>query len=309
MSTTKTTAKDFFFWFGAIIAFYWSVIAFIFLIFHYIDVAFPNALSYVSNPYDGGMPYEMASLIVLLPIFAVLMTFIRRDIATDTSRKETWVRRWGIILTLFIAGVTIAIDVITLLTSFLSGNELTTAFLLKVLLILLVAAAVFMHFIADLRGYWDANRRFEKIIFGAVGILVLLSIGAGFLIVGTPRHAREMRFDTQRVTDLQSIQGEVVNYWQSKQTLPKDLPQLVDSVGGYRVPADPSTGTSYEYTTTGSLSFELCATFTQSGNGSDVYAYPIGTKRDIGSWAHESGHVCFSRTIDSSLYPPFRQTR
>ena len=65
-----------------------------------------------------------------------LMRLIRKSIAADPSRKEIWVRRWALILTLFVAGVAIAVDLITLLTTFLSGEALTTAFLLKVLVIL-----------------------------------------------------------------------------------------------------------------------------------------------------------------------------
>src|SRR3989338_4869378 len=155
MDKPKITAKDFFLWAGAMVAFYWSVLAFIFLIFDYINYAFPNPLSYYpSDPYQSGISYEMASLIVLLPLYLFLMRLIRKDIVTDPSRKEIWVRRWALILTLFIAGIAIAVDLIMLLTTFLNGEALTTAFLLKVLIIFLIAGAVFMHFIADLKGHW-----------------------------------------------------------------------------------------------------------------------------------------------------------
>lgn len=309
MNTTKTTAKDFFLWFGAMLSFYWSVIAFIFLVFNYIDYTFPNVLAYLPDPYQGGMPYEMSSLVVLVPIYAVLAMLIRRDIVADPSKKDIWARRWAIILTLFVAAVALAIDVITLLTSFFSGESITLAFALKVALIFLVTAAIFMHFIADLKGYWDANRKRELSVYIATGILVAVTIVAGFFIVGTPEHARQLRLDTERVSDLQSLQGEIVSYWQSKEHLPADLAALSDSIGGYGVPTDPETNAAYEYKTTGALSFELCGTFDNPGSAlSDGYARPVGMKA-VDSWTHEAGHYCFSRTIDPDLYPPLKQVR
>ena len=59
MDKPKTTPKDFFLWAGAIITFYWSVIAFILLTFDYINYTFPNALSYYpADPYQSGISYE-----------------------------------------------------------------------------------------------------------------------------------------------------------------------------------------------------------------------------------------------------------
>src|SRR3989338_7527177 len=214
MDKPKITAKDFFLWAGAMVAFYWSVIAFIYLVFDYINYALPNALSYYpADPYQSGISYEMASIIVLLPLSMFLMRLIRTDISRDPSRKEIWVRRWALILTLFVAGIAIAVDLITLLTTFLNGEALTTAFLLKVLIILLIAAGVFMHFIADLKGYWDTFPERRNWVRIGVAVLAVATIVAGFFIVGTPAQARLARFDAQKVNDLQNIQYRVTNYY------------------------------------------------------------------------------------------------
>src|SRR5665811_1340717 len=132
-----------------------------------------------------------------------------RDSAKDSSRNEIWVRRWAIILTLFLASVAMIGDLITLLTTFLSGEALTTAFLLKVLVIILISAGVFMHFIADLNGYWDANPSYRMMIRIAVAVLAVVTIVSGFFIVGTPAQARLARYDAQKVSDLQNIQSQV----------------------------------------------------------------------------------------------------
>src|SRR3989344_9571800 len=214
MERAKTTPKDFFLWAGAMITLYAGVVAFITLLFNYINYTFPDPLRYYTDPYSSGIPYQMASLIVLTPVFLILMRIIRKNIERDPSRAEIWVRRWALFLTVFAAGATIVGDLIVLLTTFLSGEELTFAFLLKVLVVLLVAGAGFMHFMADLWGYWVQNPGRARMVNWSVGVLVIFAIIAGFFIVGTPGQAREYRLDQQKVNDLQSIQSQVVYYWQ-----------------------------------------------------------------------------------------------
>ena len=312
MDKPKITAKDFFLWAGAMVAFYWSVIAFVNLVFNYINYAFPNALSYYpSDPYQSGISYEMASIIVLFPVYLIITRFIRNSIALDPSRKEIWARRWALILTLFVAGISIAIDLIMLLTTFLNGEELTTAFLLKTLVVLLVAGGVFMHFIADLRGYWEQYPSRRRVVSIGVAILAVVTIVSGFFIVGTPQHTRLMRFDDQKVSDLQEIQSRVTIYWQAKQSLPPTLVELSNSLTYGSLPADKQTGDSYTYTVTGNLSFKLCAIFNAGSRASQIYAnqysQAVPTNGRAGaqdSWQHSAGEECFDRTIDPSFYPP-----
>ena len=308
--------KDFFLWAGAIITFYWSIIATTLLIFDYINYTFPNPLSYLpANPYESGISYEMASIIVLLPIYMFLMRLIRSDAVRDPSRNEIWVRRWAIILTLFVAGAAIAADLITLLTTFLNGEEMTTAFLLKVLVILLVASGVFMHFIADLKGYWDMFPKRKQAVSIGVAVLAVVTIGAGFFIVGTPQQARLARFDAEKVEHLQNIQYRVKNYWQAKQKLPAAITDIVDPIQYEPLPIDPQTGESYTYEATGKLSFKLCATFNAESHGTQNIvtierSVPVPASGKIypsDNWQHGAGNVCFDRTIDPSFYPPLKQ--
>lgn len=310
MDRPKTTPKDFFLWAGAMVAFYWSAIALILLMFNYVDYAFPNALSYLAqNPYDSGVGGEMASIVVLFPIYIILMWLIRRDIKGDLSRKEIWVRRWALILTLFLAGVTMAGDLISLLSTFFSGNELTTGFLLKAVILLLVAAGIFMHFIADLWGYWDQNPVYKRWACSAAGLVMALAVVTGFIIFGTPWQAREYRLDAERVSDLQNIQWQIVTYWQNKQVLPAQLSDLNDPLQNYTVPADPGTNQSYGYKATGTTSFELCADFGAQSVGEAPVSIPepatLGNGEVLSDdWNHAAGQTCFDRTIDPQEYPP-----
>lgn len=308
MEHPKATPKDFFLWAGAMIALYGGIIAFISLLFSYLNYAMPDmALNYYVDPY-GSISYQMASLIVLAPLFLILMRVIRRNIAHDASRSEVWVRRWALFLTLFVAGATIAIDLIVLLTTFLNGEELSARFLLKVLVVLLVAGGGFLHFMADLRGYWTKNPKYAHSINWAVGALVALAIVAGFFIVGTPGEARQARLDQTRVSDLQNIQWQIVNYWQQKESLPATLADLYDPISGQTIPADPQTNEPYRYVRQSPLDFTLCATFAAEGNANWGHgeSMPVRAYGSIeGDWAHTAGEVCFDRSIDPERYPPY----
>ncbi len=320
MEKAKTTAKDFVLWLGAMASLYAGVVAFIALMFYYINTVFPNPVSntyYYSDPYlNSGMSYEIASLIVLTPVFLVLMRLIRRDIDRDPSRGEIWVRRWAVFLTLFLAGAAMVVDLIVLLTTFLQGEELSTGFLLKVLTVLLVAGLGFMHFLADMRGYWDREPARARMVNYGVGLVVLIAIVSGFFIVGTPAEIRAKKQDALRLNDLQNIQWQVVNYWQQKEELPASLQEMEDPISGNVTPVDPATKEPYGYRATGRLTFEICATFAMEGgnqmmNGRSVpmdpSIAPAMLKED--NWQHDAGEQCFTRTIDPERYPPYTRER
>lgn len=302
----RVTPKDFFLWAGAMVALYWSVGSLLALLFSYIDYAYPDALSYV-DPYSSSMRFAIASLIVLAPTFLLLMRVIRKDIERNAGKFDLWVRRWALYFTLFIAGLSIVIDLITLINTYLNG-DVTMRFALKVLVVFLVAAGFFMHFLADLKGYWQKfPQRASYVNYGA-GLVVLLVIVAGFYIIGSPNTARLYRFDDQRVNDLTTIQYQVTNYWQAKQKLPESLAVLNDPVTGTIVPTDPDTNASYRYEATGATSFKLCATFAKetrdAARSTTAPAYPENGMKGATNWQHGAGESCFDRVIDPSFYPP-----
>jgi hypothetical protein len=264
------------------------------------------------------MRYQMAILFVMFPLFLVIMRFIRKDIMGDASRRDIWIRRWALYFTVFAAGLTVAIDLITLINYFL-GGEITTHFLLKVLVVFLVTGAAFLHFLADIKGYWlQYPERARSVGWGA-GALVLCSIVSGFFIIGTPGQIRLYRFDDQKVSDLQNIQYQVVNYWQQKQKLPATLSDLYDPISGNTIPKDPQTHADYGYNVTGEYSFKLCATFNLETNPNEADYANGGIGRSVPvmpataydgkneTWYHVAGDQCFSRGIDPDRYPPYQK--
>lgn len=311
--TAKTTAKDFFLWAGALIALYGSVSALITLLFEYVNRAFPDPLAYYGDPYAGAVRLSMASLIVLAPTAILLFRLIRNTLQAEPGKADIWVRRWALVLTLFIAGAAVVIDFITILNTFLSG-EISERFFLKAVIVLLVAAAVFLHFLADIKGYWTLHPKKANLVGIVAGVLALVTVVSGFFIVGTPGEVRGLRFDEQKVSDLQSIQYQVLYFWQLKETLPAALDELNDPLAGYVVPVNPETGEAYRYVRTSDSSFDLCTTFNAEtpdtkGQGQfpgrDIAVTSWGPQPDE-NWKHPAGEHCYSRTIDPERYPPFK---
>lgn len=302
---TKVTPKDFFLWVGAMAALYGSVVSFITLIFSYINYAFPDNLDYYVEVFSSGMRFQMATLIVLVPVTLVLMRLIRKDITAHQEKGDLWIRRWALFLTVFLAGAAVVGDLITLINYFL-GGELTTRFVLKVLVLLLVAGGVFLHFLADLRGYWLQRPDRARMVGWAAGALVLATIIAGFFIMGSPAQVRLYRFDEQKVNDLQNIQWQLVDYWQRKQALPANLAELEDPISGWIAPQDPQSGDAYRYEKTNNTAFKLCATFNAESQQQNSEAETLRAYGTIeGNFQHGAGEICFDRTIDPERYPPY----
>jgi hypothetical protein len=247
----------------------------------------------------------MATLMVVFPVFVWLSWFLRRDMSRHPEKRELRIRRWLLYLTLFIASLVIIGDLVALIMNFLNG-ELTTRFILKVLVILFIAGSAFAHYFSELR---DKAFSWMGVFDKALVVLVVVGVVAGFWIAGTPAQQRAIRFDDRRVQDLSTIQYQVIDYWQRKQVLPLNIGQLTNEISGFVAPKDPETGADYDYRVTGPMSFELCAVFATSNTeelvGKDI-SMPVYPGGEPTNWAHAEGKVCFERKIDKDFYPPIK---
>ncbi|MDD5067982.1 MAG: DUF5671 domain-containing protein [Candidatus Pacebacteria bacterium] len=300
---TKTTPKDFFLNVAISITLYASTIAFLNILFGILEYLMPDALNY-SYGAPQSIRIAMATLIVGFPLYIVFSYFARKTERLEPSRKNTWVRRWLTYITLFLAGAAVAVTLIVLINTFLNG-EITLRFILKVLSVVIVTGGIFSYYIIDLREEADGKKRARwAFIISALAVVALL-VG-GLLTVGSPARERALRFDEQRIYDLQNIQYQIVNYWQKKGELPKKLSELNDSISGWSVPQDPE-GREYVYRFTGGLLFDLCATFNlkvTSPKFTEVSAPLAPIRSQDYNWSHDSGYTCFARVIDTQLYPP-----
>lgn len=301
----KSTPRDVFLQLLSIITLYISVISFIALIFQYVNTLLPDQLDFFSftNSFNI-IRRSLASLIVAWPVYIFISWLIGKDYVNSPAKRDIKIRKWLLYLTLFVAAITIIIDLISLIFNFL-GGDLTLAFLLKVLTILIVTSAVFGYYIWDLKRTSASRSDKPRLLAWIVSALLLISLIGGFFIIGSPNKQRARRFDEQRVFNLQNIQSQIINFYQQKERLPENLGELENDITGFRIPLDPETNEPYEYSATTELSYELCVTFnTSSSQGitSSVRPRPI-SKFDVNqqSWDHTTGRVCFSRDIDPDL--------
>src|SRR3989344_742136 len=271
LTSPRGTPKDVFTHLLAVLTLYVSVVAFITLWWQYINILFPDLLKYqdyysYSGIYDP-IRWAMAALIIVFPIHILISWLIGREFRADPEKREVRVRKWLWYITLFASAATIIVDLITLVYNFLKG-ELTTQFFLKIIVILVVAGAVFGYYLWDLKKRTKPSNR-PKLFAWIVSAVVLASIIYGFFLIGTPATQRARRFDEQRVNNLSVLQSELINYWQQKDELPQSLDVLRSQISGFMPPVDPETGQPYEYMVTDLLSFKLCAEFKTSSMTAD----------------------------------------
>ncbi|NQV12137.1 hypothetical protein HQ524_02130 [Candidatus Uhrbacteria bacterium] len=307
--SAKSSAKDVFLYLLMVIMLAVGVGFFTALLWQYINVKFPDPLELYYNGALDIMRNAISSLVIVWPVLLLSAWMINKDLTKESDKQNIWIRKWLLYLTLFVASLTVIIDLISLMNNFL-GGELTTRFFLKVFAILAVAVAVFAFYLWELRRDVKKKTNIHKIVGVTSSVVILICIIAGFFIVGTPSEQRAVRFDETRVNNLASIQGEVISYWIQKEALPESLDDITNSINGYIAPTDPDTNAPYTYRTTGDLSFELCATFVTSSDANNVYKgvsipvdYYYGRNGSTSfAWDHEIGEVCFDRSIDPDLY-------
>jgi hypothetical protein len=301
--TPKSSPRDVFMYLLVILMLYTSVCALFSLVFHYIDMLFPDRLDLLPYTYQrpsDSIRFSVATLCVVFPVYVWGSRFLARDLAANPAKRDARIRKWLLYLTLFLAGLLIICDLVSLIYNFL-GGELTTRFLLKVLSILVVAAAVFRFYLYELHRDPAAPARAERIYFFGGSACVAALVLIGFIVAGSPSRSRLARFDRQRVIDLQKLQQNIVDYWKKKNALPASLDRMSDNISGFTPPHDPSSGASYGYRVKGPLAFELCANFSvPSTEEPPSWQPPYGIS--YGNWQHGAGTVCFARSIDPDLY-------
>lgn len=304
-SAAKTGPRDIFLEIWVMGSLYLGASFVITLLFQYVNYFFVDA----ANPYSfsqSTVRWVVAILVAVLPTHIFALRLREKDYLADPQKREHKFRKLLIYLTLFIAAIACVVDLAILVYFFLDG-ELSIRFLLKVLSVAMVAGGVFWYYLKDLKRETPALPQSAKLMrWTAISFILAIIIGA-FFISGSPFRARLEKLDQQRISDLQSIQSQIVYHWQKKGTIPASLNDLIDSISGYKAPTDPETNTAYEYRGLSNLVFELCASFSAVSPKDQAvrYSSAIGSMGlDNSSWEHPVGRTCFTRTIDPVLYAP-----
>ena len=296
----KASAKDFFLNLGAFVALYISVGNLLGLLFTVINTAYPK----VTNGYNyfgsSSISWPVATLVVLLPIFILLMWFLEKQYRVEPEMQNSLIHKGLTYITLFVFGLVVAGDLITVVYYFIDGQELTTGFLLKVLVLLIISSSLFIYYISDLR---RKLTRGSRIIWRIIaGVIVLGSIVWGFSVLGSPRTQRLYKYDEQKVNDLQNIKNQITNYYSNKGTLPKNIEEMKANGSYYISEIDPQNQKPYEYQKVDNITYNLCAEFNKYTNSSGKNQILMMNDYNGRSWTHPAGRYCFEQTINQNLY-------
>jgi hypothetical protein len=117
-----------------------------------IDDWIPDSLAH--SHYGVSLSYqistELASLIVTFPLYLFVMRVILSETRRAPEKLESSVRKWLTYIALLIAAAVMIGDVVTFLAYYLRG-ELTSRFIAKVVVTLLISGGVFWYYLGSLR--------------------------------------------------------------------------------------------------------------------------------------------------------------
>ena len=288
---TKTLARDVFLYLLATVTLYAIAVSGISLLFQYVNHFFPDAAIYTNV--TEVLQVVVSILIIFTPVYVWVTRFLNRDLLANKEKHNLGIRRWLMHLTLFGAGITIMITLVTLIYNFL-GGELTARFGLKVLSVLVVAAAIFAYYVWDLKR--EAQKMPAKMVWLARVTLAVLAIAVvgSFFIIESPSDQRMRKLDDERVEHLWELQDAVEGYWWTNEA----LPELLDDIDR-ELPLDPETNATYRYEKLSDEEYEICATF--SFENTVGYARPVYVDRSVSHrdfYSHGAGEDCFQRTVE-----------
>ena len=319
-------AREAFLYLVSFITLYITAFSFGVLVFAFIDKLLPDPLQF-RGFFPRGLTTSLASLIVAFPLYLFMMRQLGKAAARDPERRQSKVGKWLTYITLVIAAGIIIGDLIAVLSNLL-GGELTIRFVLKAFTILAITGSIFGYYLWSLQKeekeegekgkqtVAQKNPSGVRIFVGAVVAAIVLVVGYGLILVGTPAQQRLIQFDERRVSDLQNISFAIDSYWGRTGTLPESLEVLQENPQYYYVPSvhDPKTGMFYEYSVYEDTIYELCAEFeTDSSQQKEKYegaqraaipASPAPFFEEGRKWEYSVGRTCFKRQIQESAATP-----
>ena len=263
------------------------------------SLAFQLLDRWLHDPLFSAMPeqfatveltWSLAAILIAFPLFLLLSRAVHREAALIPEKLDSGIRKWLTYLALVVAASVFMGDLISALAYLLRG-ELTSRFLAKSLVVLVLSGGVFFHYFGGLRrtalpGSFHRDRLMAAVSSAVVAVMLIL----GFLQLGPPRGQRDLRADARRLGDLYRMSAGISNYYRDHaQKLPPSASQIP---GG--APIDPITHAPYEYQPVNGDAYSLCATFARE----DQFATP-----GINQWSHPAGHHCFP--LNAAISPQY----
>jgi hypothetical protein len=324
-SRPAESARDTFLWLLSFLALGIWVTALGTVLFQLIDHWMPDDIT--SRGYRTSrvvISWSMAALAVSFPLYLGVMRALVRDAASVTVPEAGGLRKWLTYFLLFVTAATVLGDLIGVVGVFLMG-ELSGRFLVKSLVILLLAGGIFVYYLGSLslkKRSPAATQPFHRWFAWAASVCVVAAFLVGMSIAGQPGEQRRIQADQRRLSDLQGI-ARGLAAWRNYQMpvrrgqtaaqagvasdvaqdpateipLPASLQDAISHLDPDRL-TDPETQQPYGYEVRSANTYALCAEFAASGPERPGRAYT-----QTGFWRHPSGRHCF--VIDATKPVPW----
>jgi hypothetical protein len=226
---------------------------------------------------------SLASLIVAFPLYLLISRTVIREATAHPEKFESSIRKWLTYMALVIAAAVFMGDLIAALAYLLRG-ELTSRFIAKSFVVLSLSGGIFFYYFGGLRKTDAAVPRLsrDKLMAGLSSAIVAVMLVLGFSQSGPPRVQRELRADSQRVSQLYQLSNAIRDYWTSHAS---QLPTGINQIRSIAF-TDPVTHLPYQYLPVRGSQYELCAIFARSSERQVSEAGP-------NPWVHPAGHQCF----------------
>ncbi|MFA5248071.1 MAG: DUF5671 domain-containing protein [Patescibacteria group bacterium] len=300
-SRPYNAAKYVFFYLTHLVSLIFMAISFGTIIFQAINRKISDPINLYSAFYqEGAMKFGIAALFVFAPVYYIVSHFILKAVRQGEIKRDSGIRRWLTYLILFVSFLVFAGYLVAFIISFLNG-ELTLKFILKVITVMIIAAAVFSFYFYDImRKKTEGEKsRVIKIYFLSTAIAVAIVFVGSFFVIDNPTQMRAKKLDNEVTTKFYTIDNCVDQYYREKKTMPLNMDEIKANCDYFLddVAIDKESGKAFEYRLKQDKTYELCAQFRVSNKDDKNNNQPAYTSPENKSMLHDSGWQCLERKI------------
>ncbi len=274
--------------------------------FQIINKYVPDAINQFRPSFDtGALRFALSALLVAAPVFFIVNYFINKGLYKGVLTKDSGVRKWLTYFILLVSSVVILGWFIGLINTFL-GGELTLKFALKALISIILSALAFSFYLYDIRREGIAGKKDGVVrIYFYIALIIVISALSSALVFGeSPMEARNKKLDSAILNDFSSIKNAIDQYYNSNESLPKNLSVLegeVEFMTQDRL-TDPETDSNYQYNILSESEYELCANFRTSNLEDDDGMNEFYRE----TWPHQKGRQCIEKSVEDPKPTPIR---
>jgi len=277
------------------------------LLFALIDNAIEDVLdAAVGETLHGQMRGALAALAVATPLLAGFGWFIARERHANPAMQQSRVRKWLTYVTLIVAALTFVGDLIALVYNFLSG-DLSERLLLKLIVVGVIAAGIFVFFVRDVEADKPRGRFDLAPLLAALGLAtVTIAAIAGYSSIEDPIAVRELRLDDARLETMRRVAAAAQCAYSFTGRIPESFAEIRSAFEEERTAAygecvavayGPRDEARISYQADGAAHIRLCATFlraSRAGTGEpQVYTFPPRNLPEFDQRRTAAGRHCY----------------